>query len=149
MEHLSNLEEKRFQEWYRQWVIRLWERGQQLNPNPDDPRHQYDYRKAYLLDLKPEWTPEHQQYRWPDTGKQPGYIEKPSSKPGEIQGPEEGSMANGKEEIAHGGVCPPGQIYDHNKSSPSYGQCIDIVAYKETNAKKGLEWMKNNEPRQV
>ena len=60
-------------------------------------------------------------------------------------------MANGKgnEEIAHGGVCPPGQIYDHNKSSPSYGQCIDIVAYKETNAKKGLEWMRNNESRRV
>jgi hypothetical protein len=46
-------------------------------------------------------------------------------------------------------VCPPGQIYDHNKSSPSYGQCIDIVAYKENRAQKGLGWMKKNESRQV
>ena len=60
-------------------------------------------------------------------------------------------MANGKGsiEIAHGGECPPGEIYDHKVGSPSYGQCIPIVAYKEDNAKKGLEWMKNNEPRQV
>lgn len=53
-------------------------------------------------------------------------------------------MAKDNGRIAHGGVCPPGQIYDHNKNSPSYGQCIPIVAYKEDRAQKGLGWMKKN-----
>jgi len=37
--------------------------------------------------------------------------------------------------IAHGGECPPGYIYDHNKNSPSYGRCISVVK-KESGKKK-------------
>jgi hypothetical protein len=32
--------------------------------------------------------------------------------------------------VAHGGNCPPGYIFDHNKNSPSYGKCISVVAKK-------------------
>jgi len=35
---------------------------------------------------------------------------------------------------AHGGTCPKGYIFDHNKNSPTYGRCIPIV--KGTLAKK-------------
>lgn len=48
------------------------------------------------------------------------------------------------ERIVHGGVCPPGQIYDHNKNSPTYGQCVSVLAYKEREAMNGLKQMKNN-----
>jgi len=36
--------------------------------------------------------------------------------------------------VGHGGVCGPGEIYDHNKNSPTYGQCIPIV--RKTPTKK-------------
>ena len=44
-----------------------------LNPNPDDPRHFYDYRGAWKERITPTWQPEHQQFRWPDTYKLEGY----------------------------------------------------------------------------
>lgn len=57
-------------------------------------------------------------------------------------------MANGKGnvEIAHGGACPKGYIYDHNKASDTYGTCIPLssgtLADKEKNMSQGLNWMR-------
>lgn len=45
---LSPEEEAQFQDWYRNWAQRL-----RLNPNPDDPRHFYDYRGAYQAGIEP------------------------------------------------------------------------------------------------
>lgn len=28
--------------------------------------------------------------------------------------------------IAHGGTCPPGYIFDHNKGSIYYGKCVSV-----------------------
>jgi hypothetical protein len=44
-----------------------------LSPDPYDPRHQYDYKVPYEQGQGPSWQPEHGQFRWPDTGKNPGY----------------------------------------------------------------------------
>jgi hypothetical protein len=40
-----------------------------------------------------------------------------------------------KRKIAHYGACPPGQIRDHNKSSPTYGKCISVLAKKKRKPK--------------
>jgi len=48
------------------------------------------------------------------------------------------------ERIVHGGKCPPGQIFDHKKSSPTFGRCISVLAYKEREAMNGLKQMKDN-----
>ena len=48
------------------------------------------------------------------------------------------------ERIVHGGKCPPGQIFDHNKNSSTYGQCVSVVVYKEREAMNGLKQMKNS-----
>ena len=50
----------------------------------------------------------------------------------------------GDEKVSHGGICPPGQIYDHKKSSPTHGQCIPLVVYKEREAMNGLKLAKDN-----
>lgn len=65
---LSKEEELTFQIWYSKWAKKL-----KLNPDPDDPRHFYDYRKAWEEGASPSWQPEHQQYRWPDEYKKEGY----------------------------------------------------------------------------
>lgn len=72
-------DEIKFRKWYANKVSFLRSKGQTLNPNPDDPRHHYDYRKAYNLKLEPSPT-EHisketgkPEYRWPDIGKLPGH----------------------------------------------------------------------------
>jgi hypothetical protein len=53
--------EQEFQKWYKGWAIFMG-----INPDPDDPRHRYDYRAAYLAGAAPAFQPEHNQYRWPD-----------------------------------------------------------------------------------
>ena len=42
-------EENSFQDWYAEWVSKL-----NLNPNPDDPRHYYDYRAASKSGATPD-----------------------------------------------------------------------------------------------
>ena len=37
---------------------------------------------------------------------------------------------SGGKKITHYGPCPPGQIRDHNKNSPTYGKCISVLAKK-------------------
>jgi len=60
--------ESEFQKWYKQ---KSGELG--INPNPDDPNHQYDYRGAFLSGDDPSWQPEHQQFRWTDRYKRSGH----------------------------------------------------------------------------
>lgn len=57
-------EEKKFQEWYSYWADYA-----SLDPNPDDPRHKYDYRAAYQQGVEPEIDPRDGQYHWPSTYK--------------------------------------------------------------------------------
>ena len=41
--------EEKFQRWYQNHA-----RRHKLNPNPDDPRHHYDYRAAYKAGASPD-----------------------------------------------------------------------------------------------
>lgn len=73
MQQQQQQQEKEFQSWYAEIAEK-----NKLDPNPDDPRHFYDYR-SYYKDLKagitqpPEFKPEHNQYRMPDKYKLPGH----------------------------------------------------------------------------
>ncbi len=60
---LSPQEENMFQGWYSQIAQQLG-----LNPNPDDPLHQYDYRAAYQTGAKPDASG-----HWPSTFKKEGH----------------------------------------------------------------------------
>lgn len=57
------MDEQAFQEWYRTNVT---SRG--LNPNPDDPRHYYDWRAAYKSGASPDKSG-----HWPSTFKLDGH----------------------------------------------------------------------------
>jgi hypothetical protein len=70
---LSPLEEAQFQKWYANWVQELGSQGQRLDPDPDAPEHNYDYRKAFKANIQPELT-EHGDYRWSDLGKLSGHV---------------------------------------------------------------------------
>ena len=48
-----------FQNWYRQWADKIG-----LDPNPDDPRHFYDYRGAFKAGVEPEISPVDNKYHW-------------------------------------------------------------------------------------
>ena len=39
---MSEEDEKQFQFWYKHWAKKTG-----INPDPDDPKHYYDYRAAY------------------------------------------------------------------------------------------------------
>lgn len=60
---LSPAEELMFQEWYKKWSGKLG-----LNPNPDDPKHYYDWRAAYRANAAPDQTG-----HWPSSFKLPGH----------------------------------------------------------------------------
>ena len=55
--------EQDFQKWYKNWSSKLG-----LNPNPDDPRHQYDYRAAYKSGAIPN-----ESNHWPSEFKKEGH----------------------------------------------------------------------------
>lgn len=57
-------DEARFQQWYGQRAGALG-----LDPNPDDPRHQYDYRAAFQAGAEPDPASKH----WPSQFKRPGH----------------------------------------------------------------------------
>jgi len=46
-----------------------------------------------------------------------------------LAGLKKAATRSGKKTTHYGG-CPPGQIRDHNMSSPTYGKCIKITAKK-------------------
>ena len=53
-----------FQEWYKMWSGRL-----DLNPDPDDPRHKYDYRAAYVAGAEPQPNFDDGKFHWPSQFK--------------------------------------------------------------------------------
>jgi len=64
-------------------LFQVWLAAQsQKTGVPYDPNDKnYDYRKAYSAGEKPEWQPEHNQYRWSDIGKQFDYDGVPTPGP--------------------------------------------------------------------
>ena len=56
-------QEQKFQAWYASWAEKLG-----LNPNPDDPRHQYDYRAAFRAGAAPN-----EEGHWPSQFKAPDH----------------------------------------------------------------------------
>lgn len=59
----SDFDESAFQEWYSGYAEKL-----NLNPNPDDPRHYYDYRAAYKAGAVPN-----SEGHWPSKYKLEGH----------------------------------------------------------------------------
>jgi hypothetical protein len=55
-----------YQDWYRKWAEKTG-----INPDPDDPRHFYDYRAAY--DAGDEPTLGEDGYHWPSKHKREGH----------------------------------------------------------------------------
>jgi len=51
--------EAQFRQWYSQWAKRL-----DLDPDPDNPLHFYDYRAAFLAGAEPEISPADGAYHW-------------------------------------------------------------------------------------
>jgi hypothetical protein len=63
----SPQEEELFQGWYSAWAGET-----RISPNPDDPRHMYDYRSAYRAGAVP--MPDAQgEFHWPSEFKQEGH----------------------------------------------------------------------------
>ncbi len=56
--------EEAFQSWYGGWAE---ETG--ISPNPDDPRHKYNYRAAFMEGAEPSLSPEDGSYHWPSKYK--------------------------------------------------------------------------------
>ncbi len=59
----SEQEEKKFQSWYKKQATKTG-----LNPNPDDKRHYYDYRRAYRAGVEPDPN-----NHWPSKFKDPNH----------------------------------------------------------------------------
>ena len=57
-------EEATFQQWYADWAARAG-----INPDPDNPEHQYDYRAAWKAGAEPQIDPTDQRYHWPSKFK--------------------------------------------------------------------------------
>ena len=49
---VAEFNEPAFQSWYQERATKAG-----INPNPDDPRHKYDYRAAYSAGAEPEISP--------------------------------------------------------------------------------------------
>jgi hypothetical protein len=61
---LAPKEEQKFQQWYAYWADKAG-----INPDPDDPKHDYDYRAAYQQGIVPEIDPRDGKYHWPSINK--------------------------------------------------------------------------------
>ena len=59
----TGFDEEGFQTWYKDHATRLG-----LNPDPDDPRHHYDYRAAYSAGVEPQLADDGR-YHWPSEFK--------------------------------------------------------------------------------
>ena len=68
VDRLGPAEEEQFQRWYS-------DKAQQydLNPNPDDPRHFYDYRAAFRAGADAEVSPQDRLPHWPSEFKLEGH----------------------------------------------------------------------------
>lgn len=63
LETWNGKKEEEFQNWYAEHAKKL-----DLNPDPDDPRHFYDYRKAFLSGIEPD-----EKGHWPSEFKLEGH----------------------------------------------------------------------------
>jgi hypothetical protein len=61
-------EEARFRRWYAAWATRLG-----IDPNPDHPAHQYDYRGAFKAGAEPGFDPDSGELHWPSQWKDEGH----------------------------------------------------------------------------
>jgi len=61
-------EETKFQEWYKSWA-----KIAEIDPNPDNPLHKYDYRAAFKAGVEPEFDPKDTKYHWPSEFKAPDH----------------------------------------------------------------------------
>ncbi len=52
-------DEQEFQEWYAGWAEKTG-----INPNPDDPKHKYDYRAAFRAGVEPKISDQDGKYHW-------------------------------------------------------------------------------------
>ena len=57
-------EDTGFKDWYSGWANKTG-----INPDPDDPRHKYDYRAAYKAGAIPKISPENGKHHWPSEFK--------------------------------------------------------------------------------
>lgn len=57
-------DEAAFRAWYSGWAKKA-----NLDPDPDNPRHKYDYRAAFRAGAKPEIDASDNQYHWPSEFK--------------------------------------------------------------------------------
>jgi len=55
----SDFDEGSFQDWYSGWAEKTG-----IIPNPDDPQHKYDYRKAFTAGIEPEISSVDNKYHW-------------------------------------------------------------------------------------
>lgn len=62
----NQFDEKAFQAWYKNYAEKL-----DLNLNPDDPKHFYDYRAAYLANAEPD-----EKGKWPSEFKKEGHPQR-------------------------------------------------------------------------
>jgi hypothetical protein len=65
---LSPAQEQAFRQWYLGWATRAG-----LDPDPDNPLHQYDYRGAYAAGESPAVDPGDSLYHWPSRYKDPDH----------------------------------------------------------------------------
>jgi hypothetical protein len=56
--------EQKFQSWYSDWADKTG-----ISPDPDDPRHKYDYRAAHIAGAEPKISSEDGLYHWPSEFK--------------------------------------------------------------------------------
>lgn len=63
VQEANQFDEKAFRSWYKDYAEKL-----NLNPNPDDPKHFYDYRAAYMAGEKPDASG-----HWPSQFKKEGH----------------------------------------------------------------------------
>jgi len=67
---LNDETEAAFQNWYSKWA-----KITGINPNPDDPRHYYDYRSAFLANATPSisYLSKNPEWHWPSIFKIKGH----------------------------------------------------------------------------
>lgn len=53
------VDEVEFKDWYQRWADTTG-----LDPNPDDPRHKYDYRAAFQAGVEPQYNDSDGKYHW-------------------------------------------------------------------------------------
>jgi hypothetical protein len=85
---MGTFDEQKFQEWYAGWAAKS-----DLDTDPDNPLHKYDYRAAFSAGEEPVIDPVDGLYHWPSAFKSPshpnrfvGGIDTITGKPGNLLG---------------------------------------------------------------